>query len=145
MTAPEEKIAELVSLLPVFVGTLLEGSKIITPVKLNISEGKTLMILHKHEGSPMTEYSRKVGLSKGSFTTVADHLEKKGLIERVAVSNDRRKYALFLTKEGKRIAREIDLQFKKHIAKKVAQLEQGDLNSLKNSLEIIAAVMEKFK
>lgn len=145
MTAPEEKIAELVSLLPVFVGTLLEGSKIITPVKLNISEGKTLMILHKHEGSPMTEYSRKVGLSKGSFTTVADHLEKKGLIERVAVSNDRRKYALFLTKEGKQIAREIDLQFKKHIAKKVAQLEQGDLNSLKNSLEIIAAVMEKFK
>ena len=38
---------------------------------------------------------------------------------------------LILTKEGKRIAREIDLQFKKHIAKKVAQLEQEDLNSLK--------------
>lgn len=144
MTALEEKIAELVSLLPVFVGTLLEGSKIITPVKLNISEEKTLMILHKHEGSPMTEYSKKVGLTKGSFTAVADRLEKKGLMERVAVTDDRRKYALILTKEGKRIAREIDLQFKKHIAKKVAQLEQEDLNSLKNSLETIAVIMEKF-
>lgn len=139
----EEMIAELVVILPMFMGTLLKGSNIQTAARLNISEEKTLMYIHKHEGSTMTEYSRRVGLAPGSFTTVADSLEKKGLVGRVSGSDDRRKYALVLTKEGKRIAREINAQFKAHIASRLASLTGKDLNDLKKALEIIAATVEK--
>lgn len=140
-----EDIAELVALLPRFIGVLLKGSNIQTAAKLNISEEKTLMYIHKHEGCTMTEYSQRVGLARGSFTTVADSLEEKGLVGRVPDSDDRRKYALVLTEEGQRVAREIDVQFKQHIAARLASLTKEDLSNLKQALEIIAATAEKLK
>ncbi len=139
----EEVIAELVVLLPMFMRTLLEGGNIKTAANLNISEEKTLMYIHKHEGCTMTEYSKRVGLARGSFTTVADSLEQKGLVERVSGADDRRKCVLILTKEGKSIAQEIDSQFKQHVATKLARLAEEDLSNLKNALETIAATMEK--
>ena len=81
MLTIEEKIAELIGSLPMYLGSLLAGIEIKIPVKLNFSEGKTLMFLHKNEGNPMSEYS-KSGAYKRIFTAVADRLEKKGLIKR---------------------------------------------------------------
>jgi DNA-binding MarR family transcriptional regulator len=143
MPDKEKDIAELVVLLPMFMGTLLDGSSIKTAARLNISEEKTLMYIHKHESRTMTEYSKKVGLARGSFTAVADSLEEKGLVGRVSGSDDRRKCALVLTKEGKRIAREIDAQFKQHIAARLARLTGEELGNLKNALVTIAATIEK--
>jgi DNA-binding MarR family transcriptional regulator len=141
----EEKIAELISILPMHYNSLLDGIEIKIPVKLNFSEGKTLMFLYKHEGNPMSEYSKKVGLTKGSFTAVADRLEEKGLIKRVTVSDDRRKNALILTEEGKSIAKETDSLFKQHILNKIAHLRKEDINNLKNALEITVAMLEKIR
>lgn len=141
----EERIAELAGLLPMFIGVLTEGSVISIPIKLNITEEKTLMILHKNEGDPMTEYSKKLALSKGSFTTVADHLEKKGLVKRVSAWDDRRKCALMLTDEGKKIARKLDVDFNRHISKKVSKLKDEDIENLHRALETIVVTMEKLK
>ena len=145
MQKKAEKIAELVGMLPLFMGLVLEGIEIATPFPLNESEEKTLMFLHKNEGSPMTEYSKKVGLSKGSFTGVVDRLVEKGLVKRTSVSDDRRVYALILTEKGKETAKDIDLQFKQHIAKKLTYLPDEDLRALKKALAIIAATIEKFQ
>ncbi len=139
----EEAIAELVALLPMFMRTLLEESTVKTAANLSTSEEKTLMYIHKHEGRSMGEYSKKVGLARGSFTAVADSLEQKKLVKRVSGPDDRRKCALVLTEEGKKIAREIDARFKQQIAARLAQLGEKDLNNLKNALEIIAQTMEK--
>ncbi|NLP36124.1 MAG: MarR family transcriptional regulator [Firmicutes bacterium] len=145
MQKKAEKIAELIGMLPLFMGLVLEGIEIATPFPLNESEEKTLMFLHKNEGSPMTEYSKKVGLSKGSFTGVVDRLVEKGLVKRTSVSDDRRVYALILTEKGKETAKDIDLQFKQHIAKKLTYLPDEDLRALKKALAIIAATIEKFQ
>ncbi|MCR3923054.1 MAG: MarR family transcriptional regulator, partial [Firmicutes bacterium] len=128
MLLVEEKIAELIGMMPLFIGTLLEGSEIKAPVKLNLSEERTLMVLHHEQGKDMTDYSKKVGLTRGSFTAVADLLERKGFIARVAAFEDRRKYALILTEAGKSVAQNIDAQFKEHIANRIAQLEKEELD-----------------
>ncbi|NLM51823.1 MAG: MarR family transcriptional regulator [Firmicutes bacterium] len=145
MQKKAERIADLIGMLPMFMGLVLEGIEIEAPFRLNESEEKTLMFLHKNEGSPMTEYSKKVGLSKGSFTGVVDRLVKKGLVKRASVSEDRRVYALILTERGKEVARDIDRQFKAHIAQKVMHLRETDLEALKDALEVIVATMEKFQ
>ncbi len=144
MLTAEEKIAELVRTLPMYISFLLEGVEAKFP-KLNISEAKTLLFIHKHEGNPMSEYSKKVGVTKGSFTAVADRLEKKGLIKRIAVSDDRRKNALILTSEGKDTGRKIGSLFNQHVSNKIAQLKEDDLTNLKNALETIVAIMEKIR
>ncbi|NLN06276.1 MAG: MarR family transcriptional regulator [Firmicutes bacterium] len=142
MEKQAEHIASLVGMLPVFIGAVLEGIEISTPYKLSESEEKTLMFLHHNEGSPMTAYSKKVGLTRGSFTGVVDRLQEKGLVERAPVSCDRRKYALMLTTAGKNVARDIDAQFKRHIAAKMALLPPRERDKLAAALETIIAAAE---
>lgn len=145
MGAREERIAELAAILPMFIGVLLEGSEIKTEIKLNLSEERTLMVLHRCEGNPMTSYSKKVGLTKGSFTSVVDLLVKKGLVEREAICNDRRKQGLILTKEGKIVAKTIDSEYIRFISQKVTRLKEEDINDLLNALEILNSTIEKLK
>ncbi|HHW73991.1 MAG TPA: MarR family transcriptional regulator [Firmicutes bacterium] len=142
MSKVRKEIAELIGLLPMFMKTLLEGSAFGAEAGLNSSEKRTLIYIYKHEGSTMSEYSKKVGLERGSFTAVADSLEEKGLIGRVSGSDDRRICALVLTGEGKKIAREIDADFKRHLTAKLASLTSEELNNLRKALETIATTIK---
>lgn len=143
MAEKKENIAQLIVVLPMFMGALMKGSNFETAVQLNSSEARSLIYIYKHEGGTMSEYSKRVGLARGSFTAVADSLEEKGLVARVSASDDRRKCALMLTGSGKKIAREIDLQFKRHLAARLESLSGEDLSSLEKSLKVIAAISEK--
>ena len=133
----KNSIAELTLMLPMFIGTLLKNYDPKLSIKLNPSEENTLMFVNRHSGEPMTEYSKKISISKGSFTYVADRLEQKGLITRVPFTNDRRKNMLQLTDIGKKLAQEIITQHNEHIARKLTHLSQNQLNNLKNALEVI--------
>ena len=93
----------------------------------------------------MTEYSKMLTLEKGSFTTIANNLEKKGLIKRTRIDGDKRKNALFLTDEGKEITSELNYSFKKRTAEKLSSLSTGDLIELENALETITKVFDKMK
>jgi DNA-binding MarR family transcriptional regulator len=143
MSGKREIIAELVTLLPMFIKTLLEGSDFHTAAELNISEKKTLIYIFKHGSGTMSECSKRVGLARGSFTAVADSLEEKGLVNRISGSDDRRKCILMLTKEGEKVAREINARFKQQVAARLARLSEEELGNLKKALETIAATAEK--
>lgn len=145
MGTTEERIAELAAILPRFIGVLLDGCEINSDMKLNDTEEKTLIFLHRTEGCPMTEYSKKLGLTRGSFTSVTDHLVQKGLVQRTTVCNDRRKFALILTEKGKEIAKQIDSEHTRHIAKKISKLDEKARNELKNALEVLEISMERLK
>ena len=145
MLTTEEKIAELVRTLPMYIGFLLDGIEIKYPIKLNVSEAKTLLFLHKREGNPMSEYSKKVGLTKIFFRAGADRLEKKELIKKLAVSDDRRKNALILTEKGKAAAQKIDSLFNLHISHKIPRLNDEELTNIKNAVEKTIAIIEKIK
>ncbi len=145
MADQRELIAELIALLPMFMGTLLEESGGKIESGLNISERRTLLCVHRHEGVTMTGYSRRVGLARGSFTTVADSLEQKGLVSRVSGSDDRRKCLLVLTKEGKDVARDLDRQVKKEIAAGLNRLTEEELHHLNSALETIVATTKKLE
>ncbi len=141
----KESIAELVAALPMLMGTLLEGSRLKTEPGLNISEKRTLMYIYRHEGGTMTDYSKRVGLARGSFTTVADSLEQKGLVSRAPGTGDRRSYTLVLTEEGKSAAQEIDSRFKQFIFSRLETLTENELHSLNKALETIDVVLDKIK
>lgn len=139
------QMAEQVGLLPRFTGVLLDGREIKLPVKLNHSEVKTLMFIFHDQGQTMTEYSKRVGLAKGSFTTVADTLAEQGYISRERLPSDRRKQILQLTGAGIELARKIHDEFKRNIAIKLALLDQDDIKRLEKALAIIAELTNKLK
>jgi DNA-binding MarR family transcriptional regulator len=133
----DKEIAYLISLLPQFITTVFRGCEIKACVPLNPSEERTLMHIMTNPHEPMGVYSRKIGLSKGSFTTVADSLEQKGLIKRYPMQEDRRISCLLLTNEGEEVARDINEQFVAYIAQKISPVHQEEKTELKDALEKI--------
>ena len=145
MKSIETNIAELMSMLPMFIEALLEDYELGIKIKLNHSESTTLMFIKKHSGDPMTEYSKRIAISKASFTYVADKLEKKGLIQRIPVNEDRRKHALILTEKGELLTKKIITEHNQHIAKKIAHLSQEQLEDLRNALETLVKTTDFIK
>lgn len=138
-----QEITALIENVPRFLGALFENIEFESDVKLNNTEEKTLIVLLKDINRPMIDYSRKLGLTKGYFTCVADNLEKKGLIERKTDSNDRRIYQIALTEQGRIIAKKIDQAHSRHISEKISVLETEDLENLKSALETIRSITLK--
>ena len=93
----------------------------------------------------MTEYSNLLTLEKGSFTAIANNLEKKGLIKRTQMYDDKRKNALFLTDKGRELTSELDYSFKKRTAEKLSSLNTEDLIELENAITTITEVFDKMK
>jgi DNA-binding MarR family transcriptional regulator len=88
----------------------------------------------------MNDYSRKLGLEKGSFTAIADSLVKKGLVRRDEYSGDRRKHALMMTKEGRELADRLNAFYIDAIEDRLSVLNQEDLEALERSLETITSI-----
>ncbi len=140
-----EEIAVLIENIPSFMGMLFENLKVNLDIKLNNTEEKTLIALLKSKGLPMVDYSKKLGLTKGYFTYVADSLEKKGLIERKTDMCDRRIYQIILTDKGFSIAENINNEYRRHITDKLSALGHDDLVKLKDAIETINAVTYQLK
>jgi len=67
-----------------------------------------------HKGPlPVNAIGAKVGLTSGSITTAVDRLERRGLVERRATSEDRRARVVHLTEEGRGL---IGPVFRRHAA-----------------------------
>jgi DNA-binding MarR family transcriptional regulator len=142
MNQIEREIAELSNMLPLFIGTLLDGCETNIPIKLNLTEERTLLNIQRRPGDPMHKYSRKAGLSKGAFTSVADSLQRKGLIERVPMQDDRRKSGLVLTEQGKATTKKIQSDFNKFIEQKISHMQNADKEALRDALRTIVASIE---
>ena len=85
-------------------------------------ELKMVDILGKEGPLMMSEIASRAGLSMSTLTTTMDGLVEKGLVQRERSENDRRVVRVELTKDGKKVFKEI-LEF--HLG-----LVRGMLNNL---------------
>jgi DNA-binding MarR family transcriptional regulator len=85
---------------------------------LDISPGlfAVLVLIEGNAGLKQTALANAVHLDRSSVVSVVDNLERRGLVERHAVANDRRSNALRLTKRGTALL--------KKLKRKVADHEQ---------------------
>jgi DNA-binding MarR family transcriptional regulator len=133
----EQEIAELFCKLPLFIDALIRGFEPEASIKLNLTEGRTLINIYLQPDEPMGVYGKQAGLSKGAFTFVADSLERKGLIKRVPVKGDRRVSSLVLTESGLATATAMDTELKDFIARKVSHLEPARIQALCDAMRIL--------
>ncbi|MCM3710114.1 MarR family winged helix-turn-helix transcriptional regulator [Sporosarcina luteola] len=86
---------------------LEEANKLIETYKLNPTEFAVLELLYHKGRQPIQKIGQKILLSSGSMTYVVDKLEKKGLIERVYCTEDKRITYMSITAAGKELIEEI--------------------------------------
>ncbi|MCM3638050.1 MarR family transcriptional regulator [Sporosarcina luteola] len=86
---------------------LEEANKLIETYKLNPTEFAVLELLYHKGRQPIQKIGQKILLSSGSMTYVVDKLEKKGLIERVYCTEDKRITYMSITAAGKGLIEDI--------------------------------------
>ena len=72
------------------------------------SEIRFLLWLSTHEGVSAVDLMDHFGLSAGRVSNLLKALEKKGYIKREQIEMDRRKVTITLTKDGRKMAEELN-------------------------------------
>lgn len=101
-----------------------------------------LKIADQYEGISQKDLAERAAKDTASVTRMLDILEKKGMIAREADSNDRRKFCIVPTKEGKNFIQD-HLKYVKDFRKKALKdLTSDDIQQLKILLEKIQSNMK---
>jgi len=116
--------------------TAREMYRFLSPYKLSVSQFRTLEALYKRGPLCQKDISEHVVKTTGNMTTVIDALEKKSLVRRVRDKNDRRRYNVELTAEGRKLVKKILPEQTKWIKKVMGMISEKDLEQLKKIYEI---------
>jgi MarR family 2-MHQ and catechol resistance regulon transcriptional repressor len=111
------------------------------PIKKN--EVRTIIELYYHPGKPMKHYIDSVDMESGSFTYLADKLEKKEIIRRTPSKNDKRVNVLELTDKGEIVAKKLINKFTHHISSLIKDLDDEDLREMESAIKSLEKVYEK--
>ena len=84
---------------------------------LTVPQADVIFTLGNTEGLTFKEIGEHTLITKGTLTGVIDRLEQKGLVKRLAVSDDRRCTRVTLTVKGKRV-------FEKEFPRQIEYLKQ---------------------
>lgn len=114
-------------------------------IRLKKIEFKTLMEIKFSEGNSMSYYCEKVSLENGSFTYLADKLEKKGVITRIYDETDRRKKVLILTEKGKEVTDAVHRQYERHLTDKLNLLDAADKGTLIATIATLKKIKSKIE
>lgn len=90
--------------------------------------------LWQEEGIFLTQLKENSLLDNSKITREVDALEKKNLVIRKSVDNDRRKVALFLTPKGHKIKDDLLAIQIRHYEKTLENISEEDLNNLNKIL-----------
>jgi len=127
------------SALKTCVVLLRTGSDLLTAFetilgKHGLSQGRflTLIVLNRTPNKAInpSTLAEKVGVKRATMTGLLDGLEGKGLIERVAHPEDRRKLGIRLTKKGRQLLDKMLPGYYDHIRKLMAKLSEKERHEL---------------
>ena len=104
---------------------------------LPLRQFKVCLALYGQSRS-MSEIGRQLNLSPSAVTQMSDRLERRGLIERVFLDEDRRVRKLRLTTKGQKIVRSREQKQLRRISQVLESLGSEDLGKTIAGLEILA-------
>ncbi|MCL7962303.1 MAG: MarR family transcriptional regulator [marine benthic group bacterium] len=113
---------------------------------LTLAEFGMLEAIHHLGPMALGEIQRKILVSSGGVTYVADSLEKRGLIRREPSVSDRRVRIAVLTEQGEKLIREIFPEHERVLEETMSGLDPGEQEeaaSMLRRLGIRAAQIEE--
>jgi len=106
---------------------------------LNYSQAQILFHVARNPGALVSDTARAFAITLPAVTQVVDRLESKGFLERADDPRDRRQVRLHLTRQGERLARELEELQVKGLAQVLKRLTPGDRKDVVRGIERLVA------
>lgn len=135
--------------LPSFVGYALRRAQIrvfddfirsLAKLDLQPAQFSVLLVIDRNPGLKQSQVSAVLGIQRTNFVAMVDELERRGLVIRQAVPNDRRSYALVLTGHGREHLRKATKLQAKHERRLSEALGEGGREALLRLLGALASM-----
>jgi DNA-binding MarR family transcriptional regulator len=102
--------------------------------KLTLAEANAIYAIGTKEPKTMKQIAEALGVAVSTPTRTIDRLVEKGLVNRTVGSKDRRQLFIEVTPKGREILVEMDKESLMVIRKMVENLEDEEIETLKNIL-----------
>ncbi len=101
-------------------------------IGLSVPQCDVLTTLTEREGVSQQELAERLYVTKGNISGLIDRLQAAGHVERRATEGDRRSHAIFLTEQGRGLARQgLELQ-RAFVAETIGRLAPNQIESLES-------------
>lgn len=107
-------------------------------LELTPADAGILRLLHAAAGLSQQELAARLQIHPSRLVAILDNLEKRGIVERKANSDDRRLYSLHLTKAGVAALEEIGNMAREHQDALLSSINREERNTLASLLLRIA-------
>ena len=108
-------------------------------IGLSVPQCDVLTTLTEREGVSQQELAQRLYVTKGNISGLIDRLVTAGLVERRVTEGDRRSHAIYLTREGRRLA-SLGLESQKRfVGETIGRLSPGQVGELE---DLIVAVRD---
>ena len=103
MTSPEECAMMVLSVVPQLMQGIRWEVRRERAADLSVPQFRTLIFIHRHEGSSLSRAAEHVGLSRPAMSKMIDGLVHRAYVDRRTSPSDRRLVRLDLTPKGKSV------------------------------------------
>ena len=93
---------------------------------LTLGQPKVLDYLYDHDGANQAEIARACHIEPASLTSVLNRMEEKMLVERRTQQADRRSFSVYLTPQGRQLAKKVGEAFERLEQKAFQGVSQAD-------------------
>jgi DNA-binding MarR family transcriptional regulator len=105
----------------------VEMSRRLKSIGLSVPQCDVITTLTEREGLSQQDLAERLYVTKGNISGLVDRLAAAGLVERRATEGDRRSHALYLTTEGRRLAKLAIAEQSAFVAETMGSLPPADL------------------
>lgn len=140
-----EEVAKMIRIIPKLNGYLHRHFMPTFAANIKKAEWKTLIELWANPDMPMQYYSKVANVEGGSFTYIANKLERKGFVKRIRDNKDKRKTTLELTDLGREMTTQFRSEFQAHVKKQIVCLNNDELNEFQKATQILEKILNKLE
>jgi len=115
----------------------------ISPLELTLGEFRVLKVLSGSGPSPMVDLAREQMITQAAMTSIVDHLEESGFVQRVRSESDRRVVRVAIARKGEEEVKKGMRLYKKFIEKATGGVTPNETRSLLAILDRMLEAAEK--
>ena len=110
--------------------------------KITIPQLICLWEIYKKGPIPLGELTKNVFLNKSTVTGIVDRLERRGLVRRTRISNDRRQIHVEITDEGRNFLDSAPTPLQDKFSTRFKALDEDDRKQIMQAIDRIVELMD---